>query len=188
MTQRATVSVPGVVLRAVLVLAVATGCSRESQVGTQSDEIREHVFTTGRQAAAHMEREYAELGVSVVHFPEQDRWTDCGEDLAADTEVPDAIQWLTTWQFTFDTRRETASLIDEIGAVYVADGWEQGEDSGSGTGRLVTFRRDGYVMLWGGDRAVDPDRATLLGLTVAGPCAPAPQDIREWTPEPEPAP
>lgn len=151
----------------------------------QSDDTRAQVFSIADAAAQLVESEFGDLGVRVDHFPEtDDRWTQCTDELVDDTEVPVAIQWTTARNFIFDTPRETASMIDEVASTYVGQGWEQGDDEllTAGGGRSVTFHKDGYVMMWGGETEVDPERVTSLGLKVVGPCIPAPQDIREWEP------
>ncbi|WP_188037350.1 hypothetical protein [Actinotalea sp. JY-7885] len=174
-----------------LLLAALTGCGPgEAEIVTQSDDTRDVVFSTAAEVAASIERDYADAGVSVVHFPDvEDRWSQCSDDLVADTEVPTAIQWSSHWWFDFDPRRETASLIEEVAAPYVADGWEPGRELLSdGGGRSVAFHKNGYVMRLGGMLEADPDRVSSFGLTVTGPCIPAPQDIREWTAAGTPAP
>lgn len=176
----------------VLVAVTAGGCSSgvsEAEVAQRSDRAYARTQRLAQDAVAQVENAYGDQGVSVVHFPEaEDRWVECSDILADGDEVPESISWSSNWTVVFDPKRETASLLDELAAPYLADGWVVGTELNTDGGRSVPLRKDGYVVRLGGVTEVDERYMASVLVHVTSPCIPAPQDIRDWRPEPAPSP
>ena len=147
----------------------------------RSDRSQERVVELAQDVVARVQQGSGAQGVTVVHFPDvDDVWTECSEPVA-DDDVPESVFWSSHWTVTFDPKRATSPLVDELVAAYVPEGWVLGRElHGDGGGRSVPLGQDGYTMRLGGTTAVDPERVAALTVYVTGPCVDAPQDIREW--------
>lgn len=172
----------------VAIASLSVGCAsipREGDVVAESDSVRARVMELAQEVVARVEHDDGAQGVSVFHSPEvEDRWAQCTDVPVADSEVPELIQWSSRWTVTFEPRRDTASLLDDVAAPYLADGWTAGPELTPDGGRSLPLSRDGYTLRLGGVTGVDEQYAASVVVRVTGPCIKAPQDIREWRPEP----
>lgn len=155
----------------------------------QSDKVRERVLDLAEEAVGRVRSEYSDQGLSVVHSPDvDDMWVECSDAATADDEIPESVYWSSDWTVTFTPKRETQSLLDNLVAPYLADGWVAGEELRMDGGRLVFVEKDGYTIQWGGDAGVDANHVASIGVNVVGPCVAAPENIREWPPQSSPSP
>lgn len=176
------------------------GCTSDQQepsmdqtaVATNSETTRTTAFTTADHTADLIRTLNPDLQLELDFDPRRDqRWYNCSEDTTAGDEVPPKfIQWIAERNFYLEPHRETASLVEPIARRLVADGWTARPTPGGGEASSITLDKDGFVVTVGGETEASADRVSTIGLDVASPCIPAPDNILDWkaTASPTPTP